>query len=168
VRAVLPLVAAGTLANTGFAELVASPHLLRPAAVSRPGSEAASLIEGLERAASSLAPEALPAAIGQLEELKVRLWVRYLSFSNGHAAPAPDIGLDVGEASRQSGLSIDALYRRPWPFKRQEKRGGKVTFSRVGIEEWLRNEAYETDTRRTHRRKPHEIRARHETASFKS
>lgn len=129
--------------------------------------EAANLIEGLEQAVSGLARETLPAAIGQLEELKVRLWARYLGSSNG-AAPAPDIGLDVGAASRQSGLSVDALYRRPWPFKRQEKRGGKATFSRAGIDEWLRNGTGDADTRRTHRRKPHEIRARHEATSFKS
>ncbi|MGH8012728.1 MAG: helix-turn-helix transcriptional regulator [Candidatus Binataceae bacterium] len=53
-------------------------------------------------------------------------------------APAEDELLDVEQAAALMGVSASWLYHRPkLPFRRQI--GGKVKFSRAGIERYIRN-----------------------------
>ena len=46
------------------------------------------------------------------------------------------IGID--EAMSILGMSRDQLYRKPYPFKIQEKEGGKLLFSRNGIQRYIK------------------------------
>ncbi len=74
----------------------------------------------------------VPAALGELERIRVELWARL-------SAPASaDRLLTAEQAAERLGISTSALYRRRWPF-RAEVTPGRTRYSEAGIERFIRS-----------------------------
>jgi len=108
-------------------------HLVTSAMTARPIME--ELQPALD-AVRTLPHEELPSFLADLEEIRVRAWVRLTS-----PAPSqhvPDELIDANEAGRRLGVSPQFLYRhsKTLPFTRRIGRG--LRFSANGIEEFIK------------------------------
>ena len=94
----------------------------------------------LKEEIGELAPEQIPAVLGELEELKAAAWAQLLA-PNGRSPfgiqEAADELVNAREAARRLGLSVDYLYRfsRRLPFV--VRIGRRVRFSSRGIERYI-------------------------------
>jgi predicted DNA-binding transcriptional regulator AlpA len=99
-------------------------------------------------AARTIAPEALPRLLGDLEEVRTTALAR---LSAPISQCVPDVLLDVNGAAERLGVSAGYLYRnhRCFPFVR--RMGRNLRFSSVGIEEYIRHRSTLTPKRHSAR-----------------
>lgn len=93
----------------------------------------------LKEEIGELAPEQIPAVLGELEELKAAAWAQLLAPNgrNPSGVQLADELVNAREAARRLGLSVDYLYRfsRRLPFV--VRIGRRVRFSSRGIERYI-------------------------------
>ncbi len=99
------------------------------------------LLDRLEHELEQTSSEALPEVYGELEKLKLRLWIRMLhSKPKVEQAPAPvaDKMLTAQEAARILGTTPTFLYKnsKTLPFARKLSRKC-LRFSEIGLRRWL-------------------------------
>ncbi len=89
-----------------------------------------------------VAPEALPALLGELERLRATMWARLQAASVPHTPATPtqrngDRLLTADEAAVRLGVSRRWVYRKAGalPFTRRLARG-TLRFSERGLERW--------------------------------
>lgn len=89
---------------------------------------------------ASLSPEAIPAMLGELEQLKAMLWYR-LNFAQGNAGYRPnECGerlLDVREAAAMLHTSADYLYRHSSKLPFTVHMGRQLRFSESGVKRYI-------------------------------
>jgi predicted DNA-binding transcriptional regulator AlpA len=87
--------------------------------------------------ARSLPPHDLPAFLGAVEEIRVTALTRLTS---PPSVPTEDRLLDVAETAKRLNCSEDWLYRnsKKLPFARPHAVGGKLLFSSLGLDAYLR------------------------------
>lgn len=90
------------------------------------------------KVALELSVDDLPTLIGQLEAAKATAWARL-------TAPTPaksdhDELLDVTEAARRLGVSIDYLYDHHQDYIFTRRQGRKLLFSALGINAYIRRQ----------------------------
>src|SRR5580700_2337059 len=84
-------------------------------------------------------PEQLPMLLGEIEVVRCTAMARLTS-----PAPAQDSGpdelLDVEEAAQRMSVTVDHLYRHSadYPFTRRV--GGRLRFSALGMDDWIRGQ----------------------------
>lgn len=93
--------------------------------------------EDILKAAREVAPEDLPALIGQLEAAKATAWQRLTAKPESAQAEHDEL-IPVEVAAERLGLSKDYLYRHhsQYPFTRRQ--GRKLLFSALGLEKYIR------------------------------
>lgn len=94
----------------------------------------------LKEEIGDLAPEQIPAVLGELEELKAKAWAQLLT-PNGRSRSgiqAPDELVNVQEAARRLELSPDYLYRHASQLPFTVRIGRRLRFSAQGIERFIR------------------------------
>lgn len=96
------------------------------------------LLRRAEAAASDLAADDLPAALGEIERLRVALFARLSAVLSPARSPEPDRLLDVEEASRRLSVSPDTLYRKARDLPFTVRLGHLVRFSSAGIDRFIR------------------------------
>ena len=92
-------------------------------------------LEPVLTAARTMAPEALPRLLGDLEEVRTTAMAR---LNAPISQPAPDALLDVAAAAERLGVSAGYLYRNHRRFSFVRRMGRSLRFSSVGIEEYIR------------------------------
>lgn len=93
-------------------------------------------LESALTAARTLPAEALPALLGELEEVRTTALARLTA-----PAPqlqAPDSLVNIAEAAEQLGMSRSYLYRHADRFSFTRREGRSLRFSSVGIQQYLR------------------------------
>ena len=87
---------------------------------------------------SALPLEAIPALLGELEQLKATLWARLtVPGSNGNGRQEADRRLSAKEAAARMGMSLDYVYKNYSEFPFAAKEGRRVLFSERGLEHYL-------------------------------
>lgn len=95
----------------------------------------AELVRALEANLRDAPVEDLPDCVGDLESLKVRVWVR---ISSPRPEEPQDQLLTAEEAALRLRLPVTHLYRKDYPFKVRLS-PGRVRFSSAGIERFIRS-----------------------------
>lgn len=90
-------------------------------------------LRGLGAALTATAAAEIPEALAELERLKAVAWLR---IRLPEPAPAGDRLLTAKEAAPRLGVTVKAMYRRRWPF-RKDHSSGNVRFSEQGIERYI-------------------------------
>jgi excisionase family DNA binding protein len=105
-------------------------------------AEASTRIHELLREAEAFAPsltdEDLPAALGEIERLRVVFSAKLAARCAQVPAAEPDRLLDVEEAARRLAVSSDTLYRRAKDLPFTVRLGHLVRFSSAGIDRFIR------------------------------
>ena len=85
--------------------------------------------------------EAIPAMLGELEQLKAALWLRLSVPQNGRgeSSSSGDRLLDVEEAAAKLGKSIDSVYRHAKKYPFTVRDGRNLRFSQQGIDRYIRS-----------------------------
>ncbi len=97
------------------------------------------LAEELKQTICALAPEQIPALLGQLEEARAAAWAQLLTPNgrNPSGRQPPDELVDVQEAARRLELSRDFLYRHSRQLPFVVRIGRQLRFSARGIERYI-------------------------------
>jgi excisionase family DNA binding protein len=96
------------------------------------------LLRQAEAVAPDLAAEELPAALGEVERLRVVLSAKLLADSSRVKPADTEHLLDVEEAARRLSLSPDTLYRKAKDLPFTVRLGHLVRFSSAGIDRFIR------------------------------
>ncbi len=89
--------------------------------------------------AETIAPEALPRLIGELEEIKTTALARLSAPSTAiPQTSSPDALLGIKQAAGTLGTSASYLYRHHADFAFTRRVGRKLLFSSEGIQRYLR------------------------------
>jgi excisionase family DNA binding protein len=96
------------------------------------------LLRQVETVGPDLAAEELPAALGEVERLRVMLSVRLSAVFASAKATEPDRLLDVEEAAQRLSVSSDTLYRKAKDLPFTVRLGHLVRFSSAGIDRFIR------------------------------
>ena len=93
----------------------------------------------LKEEIGELAPEQIPAVLGELEELKAAAWVQLLTPNgrNPSGIQPPDELVNAREAARRLGLSLDYVYRHAQQLPFTVRVGRQLRFSSRGIERYI-------------------------------
>jgi hypothetical protein len=89
-------------------------------------------LESVLKIARDLNTEQLPELLGELEQVRVTAMARLAA--PVQVQPQVDRLLDVDEAAKQLGVSVDYLYKHHQEFPFTRRRGHKLLFSSVGID----------------------------------
>jgi hypothetical protein len=87
--------------------------------------------------ARTLAAEEIPRFLGELETIRATVWLQ-LTATAPVTKVAGDELIDVEEAARRLGVSVDYLYRNHKQFAFTRRVGRKLVFSSLGIDEHIR------------------------------
>jgi predicted DNA-binding transcriptional regulator AlpA len=96
------------------------------------------LLREAEAVFPDLAAQELPAALGEVERLRVMLSVMLSAVFSPVKAIEPDRLLDVSEAAVRLSVSPDTLYRKARDFPFTVRLGQLVRFSSAGIDRFIR------------------------------
>ncbi len=94
----------------------------------------------LKEEIGELAPEQIPAVLGELEELRARAWAQLLTPNGRNPSgiqPADEL-VSAREAARRLGLSLDYVYRHARQLPFTVRIGRRLRFSAQGIERFIR------------------------------
>lgn len=115
------------------------PAVVPTEASPRLGPRATTILEALGRYLETVPPSLLPGMLAAVSAQMTAATLRLLEHrTNGQEAGAPDENLDIEEAARRLGVSVDYLYRHPLPFR--VRVGRRLLFSSRGLDRWIREQ----------------------------
>ena len=87
-------------------------------------------------AALALPSEEMAGLLGEVEEFKLKAMMRLATPALAKVSVYDEL-LDVEEAARRLGVTVDHLYRHSADYAFTRKIGGRLRFSTLGIEQFI-------------------------------